>query len=705
MILSNLLAPIWTKYGHACLILCWTLIAGALAGFSLRPESAHPWAAHFFKVISDDTAKKVKHLLSASDSETVLQECVSKVRQGMLPIENDGNQQELESYLSRRLRDENGLQSLSYTDQTTGCTTSARREGEELSVTRILKGSYRKIVVGADGATSSEDIRSERQYDPYNCSWYQAAIGSGNTIWTKPYKFEDGGMGITAALVFRPAPDSPAKGVFAANYNLADIPAFLDGIRDGNYIFVLDRDGTKIATPPSQNSIAADPILTRMAEQLSLHTLQPKDPRKFTVQIGDKKYETCIEAFQASENLQWINAIAVPERFIAGASASWASLSALARIGAMFLALSMAGYLAFVFVRNRNKTNLAEKIELRAPEAPQAIAAMRLPTFSLQALCPHRKPAMNISDLSCDRVLAMTPQAEVDGTQVPLLLGIPLLAKIGQGGCGAVYYGIHPQLKKEVAVKVLSVSLISNEPEWEGRFKREAQLSAMINSPFVVSVFDAGEQNGLFLIVMEYINGISAGDYLKTMQDSGQIGLPEDEAMEICRAATMGLMAAHEMGVIHRDIKPDNIMLPFADNGGLRFAAAKLMDFGMARAETCVSLTASQIVLGTIGYMAPEQTRGSKYIAQEADVFSMGATLYALLTGTPPFSGESPFEALVKTVDDKHRSVLEMRPDVTQATAALIDRCLKKRPIDRFANGAELLAAFERCSSIRSLAR
>jgi len=295
---------------------------------------------------------------------------------------------------------------------------------------------------------------------------------------------------------------------------------------------------------------------------------------------------------------------------------------------------------------------------------------------------PSRPP----EDLSQDRLLTILPR----GPQGHPMLGrLPLLARIGKGGMGSVYYSIHPRLQVEVAVKILPFTLVDEEPKLIERFFSEARMAASLASEHVVRVLDVDHDSSTYFLVMEYVDGESAGGYLKRAKSAGRPALAEPEALDIMTAAARGLAAAHERGIIHRDIKPDNILIP---RGQLR--KAKLADLGLAKPEgNAQSLgTASHIAMGTPGYMAPEQIEDAKNAGPPADVFSMGATLYALLGGRAPFAGSSVGVVLRDTATKPHAPLPQ---SVSAATRAIVDRCLQKDPAKRYANGAALLAALD----------
>ncbi|GMV81309.1 MAG: hypothetical protein AMXMBFR7_24930 [Planctomycetota bacterium] len=297
-------------------------------------------------------------------------------------------------------------------------------------------------------------------------------------------------------------------------------------------------------------------------------------------------------------------------------------------------------------------------------------------------------------DLSAEKLLMPASRKVFRDGKVPALGGVPLMAKLGQGGMGAVYLGWLEAENRPVAVKVLPFQMAEQDPQMIQRFVREATLTARIKSPNLVSVQEAREENGLFFIVMEYINGESAGGFQKKHKRGG---VSEADALDICIAATQGLVAAHQEGIIHRDIKPDNILLPMdVSSGKLMLGRGKLADLGLARTEEHgQSLTASQTAMGTPGYLAPEQAVDARKCGKPADIFSMGATLYALLTGRAPFQAPSPMEAIMKTMKDPHEPLATLRPDASPASCALVDRCLAKEPRHRFKDAEALLRALK----------
>ena len=304
-------------------------------------------------------------------------------------------------------------------------------------------------------------------------------------------------------------------------------------------------------------------------------------------------------------------------------------------------------------------------------------------------------------DLSGERVLRNCDLVEFEGERRPSVGRMVLLSKLGQGGMGVVYHAVNPRLRTEVAVKLLPLALHAQQPGLVARFLREARLAARLRSPHLVSVLEVDEDDdtGCHFIVMEYVDGPTASGWLSGLRQTRHRGAAEGAALEICIAASKGLQVAHLEGIVHRDIKPANILVPRGRSGEVDLSGCKLSDLGLARSEAAErSLTGTQVAMGTPGYMAPEQATDAKRAKKPADVFSMGATLYALLTGRPPFGASSAAMALVKTVKCEFEPIESIRPDVSPATRTLIETCLRRSPSERFPDATALLEALEICS-------
>jgi tetratricopeptide (TPR) repeat protein len=308
-------------------------------------------------------------------------------------------------------------------------------------------------------------------------------------------------------------------------------------------------------------------------------------------------------------------------------------------------------------------------------------------------------PTLAVQDLAAESLLEHTPRADFLGAPRPALGGIPLLARIGKGGMGSVYYGLHPRLEVEVAVKVLPPDLAAQHPDLVQRFQREARMAARIKSPHLVSVLDVNAEAGLNYLVMEYVHGRSAGECLKQALGAGRKGLDEATALDICIAAAEGLAAAHAQDIIHRDIKPDNILVPQREGRPeLLYKQAKLADLGLARPEQQdAALTVAQTSMGTPGFMAPEQGADAHSAGRPADVFGLGATLFALLAGRAPFIGAQSVKVMLDTMKLPHPPIRTLRPAVSIPTATLIDKCLAKDPAHRPPDAAALLAELRAC--------
>ncbi|MCW8133564.1 MAG: protein kinase [Planctomycetota bacterium] len=300
-----------------------------------------------------------------------------------------------------------------------------------------------------------------------------------------------------------------------------------------------------------------------------------------------------------------------------------------------------------------------------------------------------------------DPLLAVAQRASFLGRIRPVVGDLPLLALLGRGGMGSVYYAFHPRLKMEVAVKVLSAELAEKHPDLVRRFQLEAQLAARVKSPHLASVIDVNQKDGLHYLVMEYIHGTSADEYVRSR--NGAIG--EAEVLELCAAACEGLAAAHAAGVIHRDVKPGNILLPYQPGTRTpRFDQAKISDLGIARVDDQEQgQTRTSTPLGSPGYMSPEQVMHSSRATAASDVFGLGATLYALLSGgRAPFTRGTYAASLIASVKETCTPLRELRPRVTPATEAMVARCLSKSAGQRYPDARALLREIQACRAALS---
>jgi serine/threonine-protein kinase len=249
---------------------------------------------------------------------------------------------------------------------------------------------------------------------------------------------------------------------------------------------------------------------------------------------------------------------------------------------------------------------------------------------------------------------------------------------LGHGGMATVYLGHDSELDRPVAVKVLAESLAGDEA-FRRRFLREARVAARLSHPNVVAVYDAGEESGRPYIVMEYVEGRTLAEVL------GQRGqLPADEAVGLGLQACRGLEHAHAAGLVHRDVKPQNLLLR-------RDGTLKIADFGIARAADATALTHVGTVLGTAAYLAPEQALGEA-VTSAADVYSLGAVLYELITGRPPYEFESLADLAAKQEEGAITAVSELAPTVPRLVEDAVMRSLARNPSDRPSSAAALAA-------------
>ena len=273
-----------------------------------------------------------------------------------------------------------------------------------------------------------------------------------------------------------------------------------------------------------------------------------------------------------------------------------------------------------------------------------------------------------------------------------------VLGLIGQGGMGAVYRAEHRRMERPVALKVINPAFTRNPASVE-RFHQEARAAAKLSHPNIVTAFDADQAGGLHFLVMEHVEGRNLADLV---HERGPLPVPE--ACDYARQAALGLQHAHERGMVHRDIKPHNLMV----TGGASGPTVKILDFGLARlarepderpsgeASSAAPLTAAGAMIGTADYVAPEQAADPRTADIRADVYSLGCTLFHLLTGRPPFPGGSVQEKLAKHAADP----LPPLSGIPAALAAVIARATAKDPAQRYptpAAFAEALAPF--CTS------
>ncbi len=252
-----------------------------------------------------------------------------------------------------------------------------------------------------------------------------------------------------------------------------------------------------------------------------------------------------------------------------------------------------------------------------------------------------------------------------------------LLEVIGDGGMAIVYRAKDLILDRDVAVKILR-SEFSDDEEFIKRFRREAEAATSLAHPHIVSIFDVGEENNVYFIVMEYVKGKTLKQYIR---DHGRLSV--EESIQIIRQIASGMVAAHEHGIIHRDIKPHNILI---DEHGL----AKVTDFGIALAITSATITHTNSVLGSVHYFSPEQARGGVANAK-SDIYSLGVVLFEMLTGRVPFTGESPVSVALKHLQEEVPEPRKINPEIPQSVENIILKALTKNPVYRYDSALEMM--------------
>ena len=249
-------------------------------------------------------------------------------------------------------------------------------------------------------------------------------------------------------------------------------------------------------------------------------------------------------------------------------------------------------------------------------------------------------------------------------------------SRLGEGGMAKVFAGTDRLLGRKVAVKVLS-SQYAQDRTFVERFRREAQAAAGLNHPNVVSVFDTGSDDGVHYIVMEHVEGRTLADII------GEEGaLRPARAIEIAVDVCRALDTAHEKGMVHRDVKPGNILL--TPDGGVKVA-----DFGIARVASGEPLTVTGSVMGTASYLSPEQASGGSIDAR-SDIYSLGCVLYEMLTGKPPFAGDSLVSIAYKHVEEEPTAPSRVNPAVPAGLSAVVTKAMAKDPADRYQSADEM---------------
>ncbi|WP_165073580.1 serine/threonine-protein kinase [Paludisphaera rhizosphaerae] len=282
-----------------------------------------------------------------------------------------------------------------------------------------------------------------------------------------------------------------------------------------------------------------------------------------------------------------------------------------------------------------------------------------------------------ITPYQAKRLLANKPYGMVVGRYV-------ILDRIGAGSMGRVYKAHHQMMDRVVALKIIAPEIASND-RVVARFQREMKLVGRLDHPNVVRAYDADRANRVLYIVMEYVNGESLGDRLRR----GPV--PAAEMIDYASQAALGLAHAHSQGMVHRDIKPSNILV-----GDDR--KVKILDLGlgvlMEADDGATFATADGIAVGTVDYMSPEQALG-KDVDGRSDLFSLGCSMYHLMTGKHAFPGASPIDRLGRRISNPHIPITEYLPDFPSNAQRVLDKLLALKPQDRFENATEASEALQ----------
>ncbi len=274
-----------------------------------------------------------------------------------------------------------------------------------------------------------------------------------------------------------------------------------------------------------------------------------------------------------------------------------------------------------------------------------------------------------------------------------------LLDRLGAGGMGVVLKAQHVHMRKIVAVKVLSGTLLKNELALK-RFQREAAAAAALDHPNIIRALDADNVDGIPFLVMEYIEGKDLGTLV-----SERGPLPVELACEFCRQTAAGLEHAWKRELVHRDVKPANLLL--TRRSPSHPLVVKILDFGLARftsTPAAADITSADRIMGTVDFIAPEQARNAKLADARSDVYSLGCTLYYLLTAKPAFDGENPMEKLAARLIDNPTPIGKHRPDLPDGLVKIVERMIAKDPDARFQSYADLMAEMDRFAAAEAVA-
>lgn len=260
-----------------------------------------------------------------------------------------------------------------------------------------------------------------------------------------------------------------------------------------------------------------------------------------------------------------------------------------------------------------------------------------------------------------------------------------IIRQLGQGAMGVVYQAKDPLIERIVAIKTINLGSEQDESdEYEGRFYQEAKAAGRLNHPNIVTIYDVGKSADMAYIAMEFLQG---RELREIMNDAGL--LPVDHVIDIVAQVASGLAYAHEYGIVHRDVKPSNIMV-------IRDGQVKITDFGIARMASSGVRTQTGMILGSPKYMSPEQVMG-KVLDQRSDIFSLGVMLYEMLTGLSPFDGENVNAIMYQTLNTTPVSLTSVSPFLPEMLHFIVVKALAKGVDDRYQNAKDLVADLRAC--------
>jgi len=340
-------------------------------------------------------------------------------------------------------------------------------------------------------------------------------------------------------------------------------------------------------------------------------------------------------------------------------------------------------------ISTREFSQRLEQSGILSPEALEELKTTLSGEITLQVdeLSRRLVGQGTITGYQADALQAESPE--------PVRLGEYVITeRIGEGGMGVVYKARRQGQVRLVALKLLPAELMRNA-DAVLRFRREVEAASSLSHPHIVAALDSGEDGGSHYYVMEYVPGDDLSDLVKAHGP-----LPVGTAVNCVLHAARGLQHAHSHGVTHRDVKPSNLLLD-------RHGNVRVLDLGLARvsrdtdaaanAVTRTALTRSGTVLGTVDYMSPEQAINIRKADHRSDIYSLGCTLGFLLTGKPPYSGETPMEVLIAHREQPIPSLRAVRDDVPMRLDEIYRRCLAKKAEERYQSMTELAAALDSC--------